>query len=111
MAVKFTMTEQHLTLLRKMHVENGPDAPEIDQKRPYGNSDIERDVCELLHLPYDRESDNPMTKEVESTVKRLHRETATALQIVLRTGKFEPGTYRADWEGGKWVRVSESAAS
>lgn len=109
MAVKFTMTEQHLTLLRHMHVDPGPTAPVVDQKRPYGNSDIEQDVCKLLRLPYDRESDTPLTKDVEATVKRLQKETATALQIVLRTGTFELGDYRADWEGGKWVRVPSAS--
>lgn len=50
-------TEDHITLLRRAYwrmseVEFG--APEIDGKRPYGNSDVEGDLEELLpHLSED----------------------------------------------------------
>lgn len=48
---EFNLKEEHIKLLRAMYVgwsdcEYG--APEIDPKRPYGNSYVEGDVHEIL---------------------------------------------------------------
>ena len=53
---RFTVTDEHLRLLRRAHVtwvdaEFG--APEIDGKRPYGNSDVYSDIAEILGIPED----------------------------------------------------------
>ncbi len=92
----FTLTEQHLVLLRAMCIgwqdaEYG--APEVDPKRPYGNSGVEADLAELLPgLDLD-------------TLRRLHRETATALQIILVTGAFVPGEYQKPKYTKDWQHV------
>ncbi len=114
---RFVLTEEHIKLLRRMEVgwqdaETG--APEIDPKRPYGNSYVERDVLEILGLDHatmtvggvtvamDLPDDDDLPAELMERARKLHRETETALQIVLRTGSFEPGTYQdpgfTDWE-------------
>lgn len=90
--MQFTVTENHLKLLRSMYVgwqgcESG--APEIDPKRPYGNSDIEPDIHEILT----GETEYDLTEQQRDKYQALHRETAAALQIVLSVGKFEPGIY------------------
>lgn len=94
----FEVRPEHLKLLRRMHVgwndiEYG--APEIDPKRPYGNSSVENDVREILCAP-NLGSDK---------VRELHREMQTVLQILVSTGgQIEPfttyvtsGDYLEDW--------------
>lgn len=80
----FVLTERHVRLLTNAYVswdycEFG--APCIDPKRPYGNSDVIDDICELLEI-----SDAGLAAQ-------LHEETRTALQVVLCTGAFRLGTY------------------
>lgn len=92
--MKFTLTEEHVALLRRMSVgwqdcETG--APEIDPKRPYGNSSVEQDVAEILGWEIDE--DEGLTDEQHDRAAALHRETEIALQVVLQTGTFVPGEY------------------
>jgi len=103
--LRFTLTSEHVRLLRHFYVgwqdcETG--APKIDPKRPYGNSDVEDDVIELLQWPMTQDAD-----AMKARAFQLHRETEIALQIVLRLGSFEPGTFeRSDWYGASpWRRV------
>jgi len=70
-------------------------APEIDPKRPYGNSDVNGDIHKILT----RENLSP---ESDVDYDELHRQTETALQIVLRVGKFEPGVYVCDTYRSNW---------
>lgn len=93
MPMRFTLTTEHVALLRAMNVgwqdcETG--APEIDPKRPYGNSSVELDVAEILGWEVDEDG---LTDEQHDRAATLHRETQTALQVVLHAGSFEPGDY------------------
>lgn len=102
----FHLTDDHIKLLRRMYVgyndsEHG--APEIDPKRPYGNSWVEGDIHEILTEGNQME----LTEELKDKYNKLHRETQTALQIVLSTGKFQPGTYRCDPYKENWDLVEE----
>jgi hypothetical protein len=96
-ADRFTVTKDHLRLIQRMHIdwnwdENG--APAVDPKRPYGNSDVATDVADTLGWTVLMDPDGwDMQPEQRDRAMALHRETATALQIVLCTGRFEPGTY------------------
>ena len=65
-------------------------APEIDPKRPYGNSWVPGDIHEILCGEYPKDD---LEEEVESYYMKLHKETETALQIVLCTKSFQPGKY------------------
>lgn len=111
----FTLTEEHVTLLRRMYVGWCGDefgAPEIDPKRPYGNSNVVRDMYEILAgatATWDDDHGMPSGLSPEEwdpevvRLEELHKETRTALQVVLATGSFEPGEYvaseyRIDWE-------------
>ena len=105
----FTLTENHIKLLRRMHVgwqdcETG--APEIDPKRPYGNSAVARDIAEILGEPVVEDVSGYMEAGQHKRLMRLHSETEMALQIVLVTGAFEPGEYeQADpYRSRSWVR-------
>jgi hypothetical protein len=121
----FTVTEEHLTLLRRAYVrwddcEFG--APAIDPKRPYGNSGVERDIAEILNEPEwqsavaeDERHDDEAARDYylsrnRDRLVRLHAETGVALQIVLATGQFAAGYYRrAKLGSSSWERVDTSA--
>jgi hypothetical protein len=118
---EFTVTEDHLKLLRHARISWDPGefygAPAINSKRPYGNSQVVEDVAELVQAP---DSDYEWTEEEVIFPQRhtarfkhlrteaaegylhLHVQTAIALQIVLATGEFRPGRYRREgyigWE-------------
>ena len=107
---RFTLTGEHVKLLRRAYVrwedcETG--APAIDCKRPYGNSWVEMDVAEILgwDVPLDQFEDRYLTREQDERATELHRETVTALQVILATGCFEPGDYEASDYGTDWLRT------
>ena len=55
-ATEFTVTEDHLKLLRAAcyvywNPGEGYGAPAINPKKPYGNSDVPRDVAKILEAP------------------------------------------------------------
>lgn len=103
----FTLTENHIKLLRAMYVgwqdcETG--APEIDPKRPYGNSYVAGDIHEILTDT--RTGDYELTEKEEEAYLALHRLTEYALQIVLATGKMLPGKYEKAKYSRDWKYVS-----
>jgi resolvase-like protein len=107
--MRFTVTEEHLRLLRRAYVswdETEFGAPAINGKRPYGNSNVYADIAEILGIPEAEWFDdgNPFP-EAEWRFLRLHVETGVALQIALATGEFRPGRYiRAGGEEHTWKR-------
>jgi hypothetical protein len=97
MELEFALTEDHLALLRRSYVMDHVSEVEygaawIDPKRPYGNSSVELDIAEILGWPFDEDGD--LTGAQRDRARKLQDETPTALQIVLCTGEFRPGTYR-----------------
>ncbi len=105
---RFTITSDHLKLLRRAYVswndcEFG--APAIDCKRPYGNSSVYHDIAEILDMPQSDNGDEPFTREQYDRMKQLHKETQTALQIILATVKFGVGEYEADKYDNNWRQL------
>lgn len=106
----FTVTEQHLKLLRHAYVrweDCAFGAPAIDCKRPYGNSYVIGDIREILHrdatVGLDEDELARWEKANREHLVRLHRETETVLQIALDTGEFRAGEYvRRNY--GRWER-------
>lgn len=116
----FELTADHVTLLRAARVQWQDDetgAPEIDPKRPYGNSDVADDVIELLGLctpgqiaRHRRPEYEAYSEERRKFALDIHRETTAALQIVLGCQTFEPGAFRyisGPYESPKWERTVE----
>jgi hypothetical protein len=111
---RFTFTESHAKLLQRAYIgwqscETG--APEIDPKRPYGNSSVALDVAEILEIPphaacrkcgeaCERCDDegSGYTREQREMLMRVHRETEFALQIVLQHG-YRCGVYERAGRG------------
>lgn len=105
----FTVTEQHIRLLRHAYVvwtdcETG--APAIDPKRPYGTSLVAEHVLEILGLEdqFSYDEDEGLSTEQIDALLALHYETAKALQCVLAAGSFEPATYRYN-DRWRWERT------
>jgi hypothetical protein len=106
----FALTEQHIKLLQRMYVtwfdcEFG--SPAIDPKRPYGNSDCEEDIAEILGIEWEDDGDG-MSDDLRERMEDLHKETEVALQIVLCTASFHPGTYRkmSEYDDRSWELVA-----
>jgi hypothetical protein len=103
--MRFELTENHIKLLNRMSVYFEKDAydgaPAIDIKRPYGNSSVAYDIYEILNgKPFD--SDEDMPDEICEALIEIHKQTATALQVVLDTMAFTPGVYEKEQYGGRW---------
>ena len=96
----FRLTADHIELLRSMYVgwNNGETgAPEIDPKRPYGNSDVAADIHELLTGAHAHVEE--LTEEEQEKYLALHRETESALQVFLNNAWIKPGVYTKEWMG------------
>jgi hypothetical protein len=107
----FTVTEDHIKLLP--HLWFGYDAytefgaPEVDPKRPYGNSDVYGDIAELLEIQGNEDSwgDIEFTTEQRSYMLRVHRDMETVLNIMVRNNGVEPGVYKASIYSQNWSRA------
>lgn len=113
----FRLKEEHLKLLRAMWVdwdsaEYG--APCIDSKRPYGNSYVEGDVCEILGWKSPDEEEETVihgARERRRDARFIHEETETALQILLCFAgqAVTPGLYRQKrpYVNNEWERIGD----
>jgi hypothetical protein len=110
--IKFVVNETHLKLVRRLNFGNSRGngecgAPEIDTKRPYGNSDIYRDMADIVGIPQpDRERDEEFTLGQFKVMDRLNYELPTVLEIGVITGAFVTGEYVASGEFARdWKRI------
>ena len=103
----FKLEKEHIKLVRRMDIfwsdRDTSGAPFVDTYRPYGNSDYLGDIGEILDLIPDKSSEEGLWSDDQiEYMKEIHKETRTAMQIILRTGKFKPGYYAGDgpfdWE-------------
>lgn len=89
-------------------------APEIDPKRPYGNSFVPRDVAEIIGEAWPDENElsaSAYEREAQKLGDRMmviHREMETALQIILghAGAQVVTGNYRnvaGAYSAPKWV--------
>lgn len=109
----FSVTEDHLKLLKRMYVswnscEYG--APEINPKRPYGNSDVEGDIAEILELELfeDNRGEKHLSKEQGEFINKIHNEMETVLQILVYNLSIEIGDYECNKYGSEWIKKIES---
>lgn len=125
----FELKQTHLDLLKETSIgwndcEFG--APEIDPKRPYGNSSGVDDVAEVLKIKKTKENvdnyDKNDSKEYDDKDEYLsgldwnqetydylndvHKETQIALQIILHCQTFQLGKYiKLDDGWQKWKKM------
>jgi hypothetical protein len=105
---RFTVTEEHLKLLRHAVIRWQGDefgAPEVDPKRPYGNSSVYPDIAEILGIQPDGDDYEPFSEALRERMDKAHRGTEKALQIAVRTGSFEAGDYIAPRYSRDWKKA------
>ena len=79
--------------------------PEIDPKRPYGNSSVAIDVCEILGIEPACKNCGYSDLELDMAMA-FHEETETALQIIFQAQSFEEGWYeQSDVWTHKWRKA------
>lgn len=101
--IEFEVLPEHLKLLRGafaawQETPNGWGTFQVNQDAPYGTKHIERDMTGLL-------GDSPESRapyENTEVLKSLHKGSAMALQIFLKTGKFKAAKYRANKYSQNW---------
>lgn len=113
----FRLKPEHIKLLQKSYIDWwGAEAGSavIDCKRPYGNGDHLKDMCEILNIK--RKLDVRQTAESgdvyydekqEESLLDLHRQTEGALEVILRSKSFKPGLYEADVDEKNWKWVKK----
>lgn len=112
----FIVTADHLKLLSHLNLrwdDAYQGAVGADAKMPYGSSWVFHDIAAILDpegwnaLPEDDDAALGAYEQAnEEQFLRIHQETFKALDIVLRTGQFTPGTYRrTDPWGHDWKRI------
>ncbi len=106
---EFTIKEIHLRLLQKMYVGWGQcefGAPEIDPKRPYGNSDVICDMMKIIGLPATCDTE----EVVVDMLIALHKETEIALQICLNLQQFKTGDFikKDEYDAKSWESTNET---
>lgn len=92
---EFTITEEHIVLLRNLHTTWQWGTLNINNKRPFGDSDFDADIARLLgwEIP-DFDNDNPnKILSFEKRCDQMFKELSIALQICLSVGDFKPGRY------------------
>ncbi len=106
---EFHFTEKHMLLLNHAYIgwqdcETG--APEIDPKRPYGNSYVAGDVAEIIGIDLElgERGYECLSEDQEACCLNLHRETQYALQILIQHGPVFGHYVRSGQYGSKWVR-------
>lgn len=104
---RFTLTAEHVALLKRMCVEWQDRAPAINPKRPYGTCRVWQDVAEIIGLQptEDDDGEKHWPKGTRERCMALHRETEKALQVCLTAQTFEPGDYVADALRRNWRRA------
>ena len=106
---EFIVTEDHLKLLDRAYIEYDSwtefGAPEVDPKRPYGNSDVYEDIAEILGI--EPEGDDSFSQHQEDYMLRVHKDMQHVLQILVRNRSIEAGTYETSTDYGvDWKKVN-----
>lgn len=102
---RFHLKEDHIKLLQNMNIRwnnKGYGSPEVDSKRPFGNSgtkDIEEDICDYLNLNKNNEDDIEYARNIYDGLD-------VAMEIVLSLKTFDSGVFEAEKYGGEWSRVA-----
>ena len=112
---RFEVKEYHLKLIKRLNFSGWDGcefgAPAIDCKRPFGNSDVYRDIFDILGLDYDTEkydsvddylSAFPANKRYLDNI--YFNELPIALQILTSNLGIELGVYEREYYNA-WHKV------
>ena len=96
--MEITIRDEHLLLLKKVKwifLSGEYGAPAIDPKKPYGNSDVESDIMDILKNLHCSTCGHELNFDKEECAK-LHYELQYVLEIITQLNTFELGTYKKD---------------
>lgn len=97
-----TITEDQVKLLNRMQVmwiDGEYGAPAINPKRPYGNSAVESDICEILG--WKKEGDDGEGPCWSSVQRKRAEDIHTGMEAVLPGGSAYLSQPVAVWEEGR----------
>lgn len=108
----FTVKQKHLKLLQHLVITSYDEygTPSVDVKRPFGNSDIDRDMLTILGV-VDKERWYDLTNEQRSMLRevceldKLFKELRVCLQILTENLGISEGLYEASEYGYDWKKV------
>lgn len=102
--VKFRLKEEHIKLIKELNfrtavVTDSSDKyrPTIDVKRPFGNSGVTSNVCEIMGWYSNEDGEYP--EKAINKAEMLLIELPVALEIVVSKQTFKPGEYEVDEYG------------
>lgn len=115
--IKFELTEDHIKLVKHLRwslttnnhlLSRGDDNQEYGES-PFGGDDVFEDINTILNGKpenFDPLNDEEivLTDSQIDDMKGLLSELPTALDIILYTGKFEPGYYKSKWYDRNWIK-------
>lgn len=114
---RFEVTQQHLDLLGRMYFNYNDDtefgAPEVDPKRPYGNSDVYNDIGEILGVEpvvEDGWGDKEFSPLQKQEFDHIHQSMTTVLNILtsVAVDGIKPGWYAtANAYSNDWKREDD----
>lgn len=111
MSKELIVTENHLKLLKNLHIDWDDTefgAPCVNPKRPFGNSDVFADMAQILGFKladYEKQAEK-YDKQCDSLIKGYH-ELQECLQILCTNLKLEPGKYALEneYDAKSWKKV------
>ena len=107
---KFTVKQKHLKLLRHLYIASYDEygTPCVDSKRPFGDSDVDRSMLEILGVIepqkwYELTDDKRTLLRDICELDKLFKELKICLQILthnlsIQEGEYEANEYSTDWE-------------
>ncbi len=111
---RFEVKKKHLKLLRELYIGSYDEygTPCVDSKRPFGNSDVTRDMLNILEIVDEKKyyelSDEKRQLLCEvCDLDKLFRELKTCLQILVANLSISEGVYEASEYGYDWKKVEE----
>lgn len=112
----FRITEDHLKLVASLnwssmeHNRRDWAAPRVDRKRPFGNSNIEKDIHRILGTTpaLVKDGEDIFSDEQDAYADTLFWELCIVLEICSQLLKFETGAYEnVKAYGVKWVKLND----
>lgn len=108
---KLVVKEHHLKLLKELYIDwnnDGFGAPCVDPKRPFGNSDVFKDMARILCLDMpDEETQFEKYKRFEDSLYKGYTELKDCLQILCQQFTITTGTYECNEYSNIWVKIDE----
>lgn len=102
------VTADHIAILRALHIDDdGFGFPQVNSKRPLGNSNVRDDLAKALGIDPIETDDGEMIypKGTTEIIAERMKGLPEALEALLRTADFELGEYVADDYSSKWEKT------